>query len=527
VAALGKVFLLGAGPGDPELVTVLARRRLAEADLVLYDALVHPDQLAFCKEGAEKVFVGKRAGAPSERQASINERMVAAAREGKIVARLKGGDPYLFGRGSEEAEVLAAEGIPFEVVPGVPSPLAAAAYAGISFTHRDLASSMAWVTATESEAKDRTSHDWSKLATSTQTLVIFMGVRKLESLMALLVEHGRAKETPAAVVQWASTPRQRTVIGTVGDIAERARAAGIGMPALTIVGEVVRLRETLRWFDDRPLFGRRVLLTRATRPSPSGGVARLLRDLGAEPIVAPTIRIVPPDDPAPLRRAVAALGTYDLVAFTSPSAVDALFDALAHDGGDARRFGAAAVYAVGPKTAEALAARGVRPDLVPVEFKGAALAEALVAALPPVAGRRARALLPRSEIAHETLAERLTAAGVEVDAVPAYGNRPPLDADADRLRALLRAGDVDAIGFTSSSTVQNLVDLLGAEARALLDGVVLASIGPSTTATAERLGLTVAVSAKIHTGAGLVDALAEHFLHLEGRANAPRRSELP
>jgi uroporphyrinogen III methyltransferase/synthase len=517
VPPLGKVYLLGAGPGDPELITVLARRRLAEADVVLYDALVHPDQLAACKPSAEMVFVGKRAGHPSERQASINDRMVNAARAGKVVARLKGGDPFLFGRGSEEAEVLAAEGIPFEVVPGVPSPLAAAAYAGISFTHRNLASSMAWVTATESELKDRTSHDWSKLATSTQTLVIFMGVRKLESLMALLVEHGRAPETPAAVVQWASTPRQRTVVGTVADIAERARRADIGMPALTIVGEVVRLRDSLRWFDDRPLFGKRVLLTRAV--GQGEGLARLLRDAGAEPIIAPTIRIVPPPDPAPLRRALSELAHYDLVVFTSPNAVDAVFDGLASEGADARRFGRAMICAVGPRTAEALAAHGIRPDLLPSEFKGEALARAIVASLPDAHG--ARALVPRSAIAHETLARMLTEAGVAVDALTAYDNLPPTEEDAERVRTLVRDGEVDVVCFTSSSTVQNLVDLLGDEAKATLSGLTLASIGPSTTATAERLGLDIAVSAESYTSPGLVAALAAHF------ATRPTRPEKP
>lgn len=503
---LGKVYLLGAGPGDPELVTVLARRRLAEADVVLYDALVDPEQLEACKPGAEKVFVGKRGGHASERQAHINERLVAEARAGKIVARLKGGDPYLFGRGTEEAEALRAAGVPFEVVPGVPSPLAVTAYAGISLTHRDLASSMAWVTATESVEKDRTSHDWARLATATQTLVIFMGVRKLDSLMNLLVEHGRPRETKAAVVQWASTPRQRTVVGTVGDIAAKAREAGIGMPALTIVGEVVGLRETLRWFDARPLFGKRVLVPRAE--GQGDGLARLLRDAGAEPILVPTIRISPPSDPAPLARAASDLGRYAWVVFTSRNAVDGVFGAIARAGGDARSFGAAKICAVGPRTAEALAAHGVRADLEPAEAKREALAAALLAAIPEPSG--ARVLFPRSSIAPSTLPDALRAAGVVVDDVVAYETHPPSPEHAEKVRALLRGGEVDAIGFTSSSTVENLVVALGDEAGALLSGVLVASIGPSTTATAERLGLEVAVTAAQHTTKGLVAALAAH-----------------
>lgn len=504
---LGKVYLLGAGPGDPELVTVRARRHLAEADIVLYDALVHPDQLDACRPDAERVFVGKRAGHPSERQAIINERLVAEARAGKIVARLKGGDPYLFGRGSEEAEALRAAGVPFEVVPGVPSPLAVTAYAGISLTHRELASSMAWVTATESVEKDRTSHDWSKLATATQTLVIFMGTRKLESLMQLLVEHGRPPETKAAVVQWASTPRQRTVVGTVADIAAKVRAAEIGMPALTIVGDVVGLRETLRWFDDRPLFGKRVLVPRA--PGTSEGIARLLRDAGAEPIAVPAIRIVAPSDPAPLARAAAHLGDYDWVVLTSGHAADALLDAVARDGGDARRFGAARICAIGPRTSAALAARGLRADLVPADASRDAVARALLAAIPSPAS--ARVLFPRSSIAPDVLPATLRDAGVTVDDVVAYENLPPLAEDAARIRALFEERAVDVVAFTSSSTVENLVAALGEDAAARFADVVVASIGPSTTATARRLGLHVALEAPVHTTAGLVAALHAHL----------------
>ena len=310
-ATVAPVYLLGAGPGDPELITVRALRRLREADVVLYDALVHPDVLAECRPDAEQVFVGKRAGAPSARQARINERMVQEARAGRTVARLKGGDPYLFGRGSEEAEVLAAAGVPFEVIPGVPSPLAAAAYAGISLTHRDLASSVAYVTATESVVKDRTSHDWAKLATATQTLVIFMGMRKVDTLMSLLVEHGRPPTTPVAVVQWASLPRQRTVTGTVADISARVEQAGLSMPALILVGEVTRLRRSLRWFDTRPLFGKRVLVTRSSHQG--GPTAAALRDAGAEPVLVPMLRFGPPASTAPLASALERLPGYDCV----------------------------------------------------------------------------------------------------------------------------------------------------------------------------------------------------------------------
>ena len=485
MTACGKVYLVGAGPGDPELITARGLRRLQEADLVLYDALVHPDQLHAAKPGAELVFVGKRAGRVSERQAIINRRLVEAAREGKTVVRLKGGDPYLFGRGSEEAELLAAEGIPFEVVPGVPSPLAATAYAGLSLTHRELASSVAYVTASESVQKDRTGHDWSKLATATQTLVIFMGMRKLDSLAKLLIEHGRPSDTPAAVVQWASLPRQRTVVGTLGDIHARASEAGLGLPALTIVGEVVRLRQSLRWFDTKPLFGKRVLVTRAVRQA--GSLGALLRDEGAQPVLAPTIRIAPPDDTGPLRDAITHLDCYQWLLFTSGNAVDSFFSMLAEERLDARAIGSARVCAIGAKTASALAARGVQADLVPDDAR----AEGVVAALAPTLDDGTRILLPRAEVAREILPESLREAGAEVDVVTAYRNLPPDAADVARIESLIDPGEIDAVLFTSSSTVRNLHELLGDQAATRLNALALFSIGPVTTRTAEQLGLRV------------------------------------
>lgn len=510
--ARGKVYLVGAGPGDPELITARGLRRLREADLVLYDALVHPDQLQAAKADAELVFVGKRAGRVSERQASINRRLVEAARAGKIVVRLKGGDPYLFGRGSEEAELLAKAGVPFEVVPGVPSPLAATAYAGLSLTHRELASSVAYVTATESIEKDRTGHDWAKLATATQTLVIFMGMRKLDSLAELLIEHGRPADTPAAVVQWASLPRQRTVVGTLSNIHALASEAGLGLPALTIVGEVVRLRESLRWFDTKPLFGKRVLVTRAVHQA--GSLAHLLRDEGAQPILAPTIALGPPEDEGPLRDAVTHLGRYEWLVFTSANAVDAFFSALDRAGLDARAIGAGQLCAIGAKTKAALAAHGLRTDLVPADAR----AEGVIEALRPMLRERTRILLPRAEVAREVLPDSLRSAGAEVDVVPAYRNVPPEDTEVQRIRSLIDPEEVDAVLFTSSSTVENLSDLLGEDAAARLNALALFSIGPVTTETAERLGLRVSATARSQTIESLVDAARAYYA--DGHADA-------
>lgn len=505
MSAEGKVILVGAGPGDPELITARGLRRLQEADMVLYDALVHPDQLHAAKPGAELVFVGKRAGRVSERQAAINRRLVEAARRGKTVVRLKGGDPYLFGRGSEEAELLAAEGIPFEVVPGVPSPLAATAYAGLSLTHRELASSVAYVTATESVEKDRTGHDWSKLATATQTLVIFMGMRKLDSLAKLLIEHGRPADTPVAVVQWASLPRQRTVVGTLNDIHARASAAGLGLPALTIVGEVVRLRESLRWFDTKPLFGKRVLVTRAVRQA--GSLAGLLRDEGAQPVLAPTIRIAPPEDPGPLHDAATHLDCYDWLLFTSGNAVETFFDALAREELDARAIGKTRVCAIGVKTRSALTDRGVRPDVVPADAR----AEGVIEALRPFLGDRTRILLPRAEVAREMLPEALREAGAEVDVVTAYRNLPPEPVDVARIDSLIDSRETDAVLFTSSSTVKNLCDLLGEVAAERLNALDLFSIGPVTSKTAANLGLRIRATSGEQTVESLVATLRAYY----------------
>jgi uroporphyrinogen III methyltransferase/synthase len=500
----GRVYLLGAGPGDPELITRRAARRLGEADLVLYDALVHPDLLDLAPKTAERVFVGKRAGRVYERQESINARMIDAARAGRIVARLKGGDPYLFGRGSEEAEALAAAGIEFEVVPGVPASVAAPAYAGLSLTHRVHGSSVAYVTASESPAKDRSGHDWAKLATATDTLVIFMGARKLASLMQLLMEHGRPASTPVAFIVRASLPSQATIVGTVATIAELVAREEPGTPALTVVGDVVRLRDHLRFFDTLPLFGKRVLVTRPEHSA--DGLATLLRDAGAEPVRAPVIRIAPPLDGAPLARAAREAATYDWIVFTSANGVAAFFDSLAAQSLDARALGTANVLAIGPATARALAIRGVRADLVPEEFRGEAAAAALIA-VGDVKDRLV--LLPRAEVARDALPDALRSAGARVDVVTAYRNVPVDEAARASLRALVVEGAIDIVTFTAPSTVRETLAVLGDDGVSLLARVTVASIGPVTTEAAMKAGVRVDVTARDYTSEGLVVALRE------------------
>ncbi len=521
---VGYVSLLGAGPGDPELITLRALRKLREADVVLYDALVHPMLLEHAKPGAELVFVGKRAGHPSERQTRINARLIEAAQRGAKVVRLKGGDPYLFGRGSEEAAALVAAGIPFDVVPGVPSPMAVSAYAGISLTHRDLASSVAYVTATESIEKDESAHDWDKLATATQTLVFFMGLRKLDSLMERLIAHGRDPETPAAIVSNASLPSQRTLIAKVRDLAQRAHDAGFETPALTIVGPAVALHEQLNWFERQPLFGQRVLITRPEGQSDE--MAQALRDAGAEPLELPTVQIVQPSDPARLAAHVQRAGEYDWAVFTSVNGVEAFFAVLdeaaarqdsAPDGSthatpveacDARVLGGVKVAAIGPATSAALRARGVRADVMPSEYRGEAVAEAILTRERSLQGKRI--LITRAEVAREVLPQMLREAGAQVDVVPAYRTLPAPSECFAEIRELLTKGAIQVVAFTSSSTVERLVEGLGLGAAELLSHAQVAAIGPITAETAARLGLPAQVVAREYTAAGLVRALIEH-----------------
>ncbi|MDD9942909.1 MAG: uroporphyrinogen-III C-methyltransferase [Myxococcales bacterium] len=503
----GTVFLVGGGPGDPGLITRRAAECLARADLVLYDALIHTKLLEFCRRDASVEFVGKRAGRAAARQDAIHRKLLEGARAGLTVVRLKGGDPYLFGRGSEEAEYLSAHGIAFEVVPGVPSPLAATSYAGISLSHRDLASSIAYVTATESPTKDRSAHDWSKLATATQTLVIFMGLRKLKSLMQTLIEHGRDPACPAAVIQSASLPVQRTVTGTVATIAERAGEAGIGMPALTVVGDVVTLRSQLRWYDRKPLFGKRVLVTRAEGQSVS--LVDALRYAGAEALAFPTIRIAAPDDPAPLCNAVEHVGDYDWVVFTSVNGVERFFDELDRQQGDSRRLGPVRIASIGPATAAALQVRGLRPDVTPQEFRGERVAEAMVA-LHHGSMNGQTVLLPRAAVARSALPDALREAGARVDVVPAYQSLPPDAATCEALRATLSAGELDIATFTSPSTVQNAVAAIGAGAADRINALTVAVIGPVTRDAAQKLGIRVDVMPERYTIDGLLARLEEH-----------------
>ena len=497
----GLVYLVGAGPGDPGLITVRGLECVGKAQVLVYDRLASPQLLAAAGEGAELIYVGKSAHQHALSQDEINALLVRKAQDGKIVVRLKGGDPFVFGRGGEEAEVLVEAGIPFEVVPGVTSAVAVPAYAGIPVTHRGYTSTLAIITGHEDPTKDSGDIDWAKISTGAGTLVFLMGVGNLPLIVESLIKNGRSPDTPAAVISWGTEPRQRTVTGRLDEIAEKVRQAAITPPAVTVVGEVVHLRERLRWFDTRPLFGKRVLVTRA-REQASILCARL-RDLGAEPVELSTIKIAPPDDFGPLDQAIERLSTYQWVIFTSVNGVESFMRRLWSRGYDARAFGAVKLAAIGPVTAQELEKSALRADYMPGEYVAEAISEGITVSPGD------RILLPRADLARPALAQELAAQGALVDEVVAYRTVPDETARA-KVRMLLDTKP-DIVTFASSSTVQNLAAALRSELgenwASALAGATIACIGPITAQTAQELGLKVDVVAPEHTIEGLLEAI--------------------
>jgi uroporphyrinogen III methyltransferase / synthase len=493
-ARAGVVYLVGAGPGDPGLMTARSLELIASAEAIFYDRLIPPGALDGAREDAELVYVGKQPGVPSVPQEEIGERMIEAARSGKSVVRLKGGDPFVFGRGGEEGEALRAAGIEFEVVPGVTAGVAATAYAGIPVTHRDDASAVAFVTGHEDPHKEESAIDWPALARFPGTLVFYMGVKRLAQNTESLIGAGRDPEEPAAAIERGTWPGQRTVAATLGTIAEAVEREAVKAPALIVVGEVAHRREKLAWLERRPLHGRRVVVTRAR--AQASGLAVTLRGLGAEVVELPAIRIEPRIDSDEVKRVAAGVGVYDLICLTSPNGVRLLFEAMEAAGLDARALAGVTVAAIGPGTARALAERGVLADVVPERF----VAEGLIEALEDEEVAGARVLVARAAEARDVLPDALRERGAEVDVVALYETVREQPGEAE----IEAAQEADYVTFTSSSTVTNLTEALGDR---FPKGARIVSIGPITSETVRNRGLEVDVEAERHDVDGLLAAL--------------------
>jgi uroporphyrinogen III methyltransferase / synthase len=497
----GRVFLVGAGPGDPGLLTLRGAEVLESADVLLYDALASDAIVALAPASCERIYVGKRAGDHAMLQTEIERLAIERAKAGSRVVRLKGGDPFIFGRGGEEAQALAAAGIPFEIVPGVSSAYAAPAYAGIPITHREYAASFTVATGHEDPSKAVSSLDWAKLADPQRTLVLLMAIANLREIANELIAHGLPPETPVAVVQDGTRPSQRTVVGRLDSIAGDVAAAEITAPAVVVIGGVAALRTQLRWFDTGALFGKRVLITRAGEQSAE--FARALLARGAQPVVAPAIAIVPVDDARDADAAIEALASYAWLVFTSQNGVDAFFARLAAKKADARSIGATKVAAIGERTAARLRTHGVIADLVPPEFISEEIAAELIARSAP----GDRVLLYRAQEARDVLPQKLKEAGLSVTIVPAYSTVVPPDAQFAQ-----KVSGADVLTFTSASTVRGFVELLGdVTASQAASGKCVACIGPITANAAAQAGLNVDVVAPVHTTAGLLDALEIYY----------------
>ncbi len=503
----GKVYLIGAGPGDPGLITVKGMRCIQEADVVVYDYLAAPALLRHARKDAEIIYVGKKGGDHTMTQDGINALLAEKGAQGNVVARLKGGDPFIFGRGGEEAEVLIDAGVPFEIVPGVTSAIAAPAYAGIPLTHREHTSSVSLITGHEDPNKEESSLRWESFAKSGSTLVFLMGVKNLPRITEQLMAHGKSPQTPIALVRWGTTTRQQSVTGTLENIVDRVREAGLKAPAVIVVGDVVSLRDKMRWFEDRPLFGKQIVVTRAR--AQSSGLITALTELGAKCIEIPTIEVVAPQDNTPLQQAVAALAQYDWIVFTSVNGVKFFFDTLKASGLDVRALGHLQCACIGPVTKEELACHGIISDVLPKSYR----AESVIEAFSNMNIKGKRILLPRAKEARSILPEELTKMGAAVDEVTAYVTQQVAE-EKDELISLLESGKVDLVTFTSSSTVKNFKALIPEEKfEQLFQSVEFASIGPITSDTAIEEGMTPAITASEYTIPGLIQSIIDHYNH--------------
>lgn len=496
----GKCYLVGAGPGDPGLITVKGRECLEKADVLIYDALSSAEFLRWVPDGCEKIYAGKRASDHAIPQEGINALIVEKAKEGRIVVRLKGGDPMIFGRGGEEAAELAEAGVPFEIVPGISSAIGGAAYAGIPVTHREHCSQLTLFTGHEDPTKEDSSLDYRKLAEADGTKVFLMGVARLREITAQLIKHGADPDTPMALTRWATTGRQWTIEGTLGTIADHAEKVGFSSPAVAVIGSVVRERARINWFESRPLFGKRIVVTRTREQA--GELSAQLRDLGADVIELPTIRIEPPREAARFAQFVTDVHTYDWVVFTSPNGVERFFEGFFSAYEDARSFGKPRIAAIGPGTAKKIAEYRFATDLIPGRF----VAEGLVEAFRKEHVENQMILWVKAEETRDVIHDELTKQGAIVDQCVAYRTVPETE-DPTGAAEILRKEGADLITFTSSSTVENFFQL----GLPWPEGCRAASIGPITSGTLAEHGHPPDVEAVQHDIPGLVAAIRQAF----------------
>ena len=500
----GKVYLVGAGPGDIGLITVKGLKIIEKADVIVHDFLANRRLFSFARDDVVIIDAGKRGGKHLMSQEEINRLLIEKAKKGKMVVRLKGGDPFIFGRGAEEAEELAKAGVEFELVPGVTSAISVPAYAGIPLTHRRINSTVAFITGHEDPEKEKSSIIWEKLATACDTLVFLMGVKNLPKIVNNLIKYGRKTHTPCAVIRWGTTPSQRTVISSLSEIVEKVKKEGITAPAIFVVGDVVKLREKLNWFEKKPLFGKKIIVTRAREQASE--FANLLEEFGAFVIQFPTIKISPPSDPYPLKKAVKNLEQYDWIIFTSVNGVKFFFDTLFEMNKDVRELKGIKLCAIGPGTKDALAKRSLKVDLMPDEYRAEAIAELFEKE--DISNKKI--LIPRAKEARKVLPEMLEKMGAYVDIVEAYQTLAVAD-DPDKILSLIKENKIDMITFTSSSTVKNFFSILNKEDKEIIKDTSIACIGPITANTLKGFGFSPAIIPEKYTINSMVDAIVKFY----------------
>ncbi len=501
----GKVYLIGAGPGDPGLLTIKAMECIKKADVVVYDYLASPFLLKYAGENAEIIYVGKKGGDHTMAQDKINSLLAEKGAQGLTIARLKGGDPFIFGRGGEEAEVLIDKKIPFEIIPGVTSAIAAPAYAGIPLTHRKHASSVCLITGHEDPLKQETSIKWDALAKNDNTLVFLMGVKNLSHITEKLILNGKAPDTPVALVRWGTTAKQETITGSLDNIVEKVKAADLKPPAVIIVGSVVSLRQKMKWFEKAPLFGKKIIVTRA-RAQASDLVA-LLREKGAECIEMPVIKIVSPSDNSNLVNSVKKINSFDWIIFTSVNGVKFFFETLFNEKKDVRALGHIKFACIGPATKLKLKEFGIICDIIPNTYRAESVAEAFA----DIPLENKKILLPRAKKARSVLPDELKKMGADVSEVIAYETVPE-EMDLNQFTEILKEKQVDMVTFTSSSTVENFKTLIPEDKfQSIISTACLACIGPVTAKTASNHGIQPDIIASDYTIPGLVTSIIDYF----------------